>query len=79
MQGSPSCVNDHSGSVSYTHLDVYKRQALATIISQFVSVFLCMGRLMNPVSGECQVKWREVRFDPEMTRMIPVSYTHLEG
>ena len=44
--------------------------ALATIISQFVSVFLCMGRLMNPVSGECQVKWREVRFDPEMTRMI---------
>ena len=25
---------------------------------------------MNPVSGECQVKWREVRFDPEMTRMI---------
>ena len=31
---------------------------------------MCMGRLMNPVSGECQVKWREVRFDPEMTRMI---------
>lgn len=44
--------------------------ALATIISQSVSVFLCMGRLMNPASGECQVKWREVRFDPEMTRMI---------
>ena len=44
--------------------------ALATVLSQFVSVFLCMGRLMSPVSGECQVKWREIRFDPEMTRLI---------
>ena len=44
--------------------------ALATIISQFVSVFLCMGRLMSAASGEYRVQWREIRFDPEMTRMI---------
>ena len=44
--------------------------ALATVISQFVSVFLCMRRLLSPASGAYRVRWREIRFDPAMTRMI---------
>ena len=43
--------------------------ALATILSQFVSVALCLRRLMGTPS-EYQVRWREVRFDGEMTRLI---------
>ena len=43
--------------------------ALATIFSQFVSVALCLRRLMGTPS-EYQVRWREVRFDGEMTRLI---------
>ena len=43
--------------------------ALATILSQFVSVALCLRRLMG-IPSEYQVRWREVRFDGEMTRLI---------
>ena len=43
--------------------------ALATVLSQFVSVALCLRRLMG-IPSEYQVRWREVRFDGEMTRLI---------
>ena len=68
--------------VSYTHLDVYKRQALATAISQFVSALLCMVHLLR-VEEEYRLELREIRFDSSMLKQIiqngvPVSYTPLD-
>ena len=46
--------------------------ALATILSQFVSGFLCLGKLMK-TEAEYRVELRKIRFDPAMLRRI-VSY-----
>lgn len=43
--------------------------ALATIISQFLSVILCLTRLMT-TNDTYRVSLRELRFDPDMVRMI---------
>lgn len=43
--------------------------ALATVISQFLSVVLCMRRLMM-TRDICQVHWNEVRFDGAILRQI---------
>ena len=43
--------------------------ALATIISQFLSVILCMSRLMR-VQDVYQIQLKEVRIHPEMLRQI---------
>lgn len=43
--------------------------ALATIISQFLSVVLCMSRLMR-VDDVYQIRLKEVRIDPQMIKQI---------
>ena len=43
--------------------------ALATVISQFLSVVLCMSRLMR-VDDVYRINLREVRLDPQMTGQI---------
>lgn len=43
--------------------------ALATTISQFVSVFLCMYRLMR-VDEVYQVNWREIKLDVAMLKQV---------
>ena len=50
------------------HLGV-QYAALATIISQFLSVVLCMSRLMH-VEDVYQVHWKEVRLDTQMLKQI---------
>ena len=43
--------------------------ALATVISQFLSVLLCMSRLMR-VDDVYQIRLKEVRIDPQMMKQI---------
>ena len=61
-------------SVSYTHLDVYKRQSLSKGNKEKVQLILAMSRnarlylLDEPIGG----------VDPAARDYIPVSYTHLD-
>lgn len=43
--------------------------ALATVISQFISVFLCLRRLMR-TEEDCRLCVREIGFDPAMLRLM---------
>ena len=78
--------------VSYTHLDVYKRQALSSIINFFLSTqgqisavgtiisagygFLC-GAYM-PISSFSNGLQKIISFLPGTYGTSPVSYTHLD-
>ena len=57
--------------IAVFHMDV-EGAALATILSQFLSVFLCLGRLMRS-SEEYRVHLRKIGFDWEILKLI-VSY-----
>ena len=58
-----SCI----GSVSYTHLDVYKRQDVTSVPALWRNVSL--GRRTAPINSH---RWAMYR------RTLPVSYTHLD-
>ena len=61
-------------SVSYTHLDVYKRQELLELglsVPQVTKIFLKLREMGVDVPAD-------VYTIPYAVKMIPVSYTHLD-
>ena len=60
------------GSVSYTHLDVYKRQPIAVAI-----FFAALEILLFDVSTFCVVPSMALLASELSTAIVPVSYTHL--
>ena len=71
--GAESIFQDITGSVSYTHLDVYKRQVHIFACEKFASVDTCKAR--NEYDTEC--KDHIVFAGTQQRDKYPVSYTHL--
>ena len=55
--------------VSYTHLDVYKRQGYATLIAQAISAIMVMYVLMK-TEDDYKVVLKEIGFDKEILLKI---------
>ena len=68
----------HFMAVSYTHLDVYKRQIAGTIRNAVNQMQLVNDWEQKKATGDVVKKQEGMTVTSQEESMIPVSYTHLD-
>ena len=66
----------HSGPVSYTHLDVYKRQVLGSSVSYAQT--LTAGQAQKSAQADAFLDYEKALITGGLDAATPVSYTHLD-